>query len=79
VRATSEHDRVPPTERTPCRCCGKPLVRYPSRRIARQIAKRRAAGQHLSAYPCGTAWHLGHLPPAVLYGIATRSEVYGRG
>lgn len=58
-----------------CPDCGK--VRYLSRSIARKVAKnlnRRRPG-HLNAYRCGSFWHVGHLPSAVIAGDLSRAEI----
>ncbi len=55
-------------------------VRYLTRRSA-QRARHLLRGQHVRPYWCRQhlAWHLGHLPQAVLLGIKVADEVYRRG
>lgn len=55
------------------RCqCGK--IRYLSRKDARQVA-RSLSRAGLNAYECAGYWHLGHLPPIVRRGRATREDL----
>lgn len=56
-----------------CPRCGK--RRYPTRRVARRQARRLYPGDRLSAYPCGTFWHVGHLPDSVKAGEETRDSL----
>jgi hypothetical protein len=54
-------------------------IRYYSRRDARR-ARRHLYSGHMQAYRCRkgcNAWHLGHLPLAVLRGFKSKAEVYG--
>lgn len=55
--------------------CGK--VAHPTRRVARRVAALYPT-EHLRPYRCAHChwWHLGHLPPAVVRGIATADEIY---
>lgn len=61
---------------SPCPDCGK--LRYLSRRHARARARVIKDGTHMNAYRCGDFWHLGHLPPSVRTGDATRDDLRGR-
>lgn len=62
---------------SPGRCpeCGK--ASYRTRTAAKQ---RRAVlgpyGRDLHVYKCGPAFHLGHLPPDIIAGKVTRTQVY---
>ena len=56
--------------------CGK--QGYTTRSLAKRAARTKHPGHHLSVYPCGAFWHLGHLPQAARYGVKGRREVYGR-
>jgi hypothetical protein len=54
-------------------------ARYFTRRAARKARRHLYVG-HVQAYWCRggcNAWHLGHVPPAVLYGFKSKAEVYG--
>lgn len=53
-------------------CHGK--MRYPSRKHAKEAARRLHIGEKLNAYKCGDYWHLGHLPPAITDGRLPRSS-----
>lgn len=67
------HQTLPVTR---CEPCGK--YAYASRKAAR--AHRRPADR-LRAYRCprnGELWHLGRLPQAIVCGLKTTHEVYGR-
>lgn len=57
-----------------CPSCGK--HRYDDRKQAKKVARRLYPGEHMSAYQCGTYWHIGHLSPAVKRGRVTRAEAY---
>lgn len=54
--------------------CGK--AAYTERSGAKKAARK--YGGHLRPYRCEKCgqWHVGHLPPAVLYGQATADDVY---
>lgn len=58
--------------------CGK--LRYPSRRAAKDAARRMrgqgVAGPHLNPYRCGDFWHLGNLPRAVVTGDVPRADIH---
>lgn len=60
----------------PCQTCGKRA--YPTRHAARQAKKKLPDRRGVSVYPCGHAWHVGHLPHAVRNGAITRHEIYPR-
>lgn len=67
---------------TTCRC-GK--FRYFTRKAAKQAMRRlypdRANHGRLNAYKCPdehSTWHLGHLPPVVKRGEATRDDITRR-
>lgn len=49
-----------------CPTCGK--VAYPTRKRAKEVAKKVYPGYHLSPYQCGDFWHIGNLPRAVVRG-----------
>lgn len=49
-----------------CPLCGK--LRYTSKKNAKATAKEQHPTEHLSVYPCGNYWHLGHLPYSVQRG-----------
>lgn len=51
---------------------------YPTRRLARLAARQAHPGERLSAYACGSHFHLGHLPQAVAGGFRDRREWCGR-
>jgi hypothetical protein len=58
-----------------CGGCGK--VSYISRREAKK-ERRRFRGSGMNAYPCPEnphAFHLGHLPPAVVHGLIGRDQI----
>jgi hypothetical protein len=50
-----------------CLTCGKRC--YLDRKSAKRQAKARHPGEHLSEYRCGDYWHIGHTPPALIYGV----------
>lgn len=59
-----------------CSAHGKLL--YRSRKSAK--ASIREHHEHMRPYPCteiAGQWHIGHLPAAVHYGVATAGEIYG--
>lgn len=49
-----------------CTTCGKTM--YPSRKRAKEMAKKLFPADHLSPYRCGDYWHFGHLPRSVVRG-----------
>ena len=59
-----------------CPTCGKWC--YLTRKTARQAARRKHPGHHLSAYRCGKFWHLGHLPDDITRGEVDRSVLKPR-
>lgn len=68
-----------------CAYCGKQC--FSSRKLARDAAKARHPGHHLSAYQCkdapeyvdlGKHWHFGHLSTRVVEGKKPRYEVGGK-
>jgi len=63
-----------------CTTCGKRC--YTSKAVAKRVArslKGDRSGGHLSAYRCGTYWHLGHLPSLVVRGVIGRDEIRDSG
>jgi len=62
------------TNWTTCNTCGKRT--YNSRKDARQAAKQHP-GHHMSAYPCGPGWHIGHLPAGITGGTYSRNDLRG--
>lgn len=71
--ARSTYGRVPGG--SPCPDCGK--RRWLTRADAKTIAKRMPAGKGIGLHPyrCGDAWHLGHLPTAVVRGDMPRADL----
>lgn len=70
--------REPKPAVTTCDDCGK--YAFAERRDARHAARQRAE-RGLREYRCEVRagwWHLGHKPQAVVYGLKTAREVYGR-
>lgn len=59
-----------------CRCGKRTFL---NRRQARKFARSIFPGEHMSAYRCplSVGWHIGHLPPEVLHGVASRADVTG--
>ena len=58
-----------------CPACGK--RRYASKSDARNAAKD--LGETMSAYQCGTYWHMGHLPRTVKAGLTDRRDLHHPG
>ena len=59
-----------------CPTCGKRC--YGSKDEAKKAARQIHPASRLNVYRCGTYWHLGHLPLAVVHGDLPRSEISGR-
>jgi hypothetical protein len=55
-----------------CRCGKK---QYSTRKSAKRAAKKAFPAEHLSAYPCGNGWHIGHLPGRVIAGDKDRNDI----
>jgi hypothetical protein len=53
-----------------CATCGK--ASFPSRKLAKQQARRVHPGEKMSEYRCGDWWHYGHLAPAIIAGAGDR-------
>lgn len=63
-----------------CEVHGKRLYarRCQARKVIRQLPNRKG----MREYPCTEVdghYHVGHLPPATVYGFKTANEVYGEG
>ena len=57
-----------------CSDCGKRA--YGSKADAKKVQSRVASGREgLHAYRCGDAWHLGHKPPDLVAGRASRADL----
>lgn len=63
-------ERPRPTFSHTCTDCGK--LCYPSRKAAKQAARRLHPGEHLSELRCGDSWHFGHTPRNVIGGNGSR-------
>lgn len=60
-----------------CPDCGK--VQYLTKADAKRVGKRiKARTGKLDTYPCGTHWHLGHLPAPVIAGEMSRDDLADR-
>lgn len=62
----------PPRSVGTCVKCGK--ASYLSRKDARSVARNRHPGEHMSAYPCGDYWHIGHIPTMIRDGRLDRRD-----
>lgn len=54
---------------------------FGSRKHAKAFLRRRAHLDNMRPYPCDQvdgAYHIGHLPSAVVHGVKTADEHYGR-
>ena len=78
-RFTDRPDRIIRQLSEPCSFCGK--VSYPTRADAKSARKKFHPSQGLNVYRCignDLVFHLGHLPPDVVRGDASRDDLRSR-